>query len=83
VTVAVARPTWQSHLARLVDLITDKGDLRSPQWRAALLAIPRHLFIPHYYLQDTGHRPSRWVRHEPGDTDSTRRWLELVYSPTT
>jgi methyltransferase of ATP-grasp peptide maturase system len=83
VTVAVARPTWQSHLARLVDQITDKGDLRSPQWREALLAIPRHLFIPHYYVQDTSQRPTRWVRHEPGDTESTRRWLELVYSPIT
>ncbi|MGH3936055.1 MAG: methyltransferase domain-containing protein [Pseudonocardiaceae bacterium] len=82
-TVTVARPTWQSHLARLVDQITDKGDLHSPQWRAALLAIPRHLFVPHYYLQDTSHRPSRWVRHEPSDADSTRRWLQLVYSPTT
>ncbi|MGH3972370.1 MAG: methyltransferase domain-containing protein, partial [Pseudonocardiaceae bacterium] len=82
-TVAVTRTTWQSHLTRLVDQITDKGDLHSPQWRAALLAIPRHLFVPHYYLQDTSHRPSRWVRHEPSDADSTRRWLQLVYSPTT
>jgi methyltransferase of ATP-grasp peptide maturase system len=82
-TVAVTRPTWQSHLARLVDQITDKGDLRSPRWREALLAIPRHLFIPHYYLQDTSQRPTRWVRHEPGDAESTRRWLELIYSPTT
>ncbi len=64
-TVAVTRPTWQSHLARLVDQVTGKGDLRSPRWRAALLAVPRHLFIPHYYVQDTSHRPTRWARHEP------------------
>ena len=81
-TVAVARPTWQSHLAQLVDQITDKGDLRSPRWRDALLAVSRHRFVPHYYLQDTSHRPTRWARHEPGDADSTRRWLELVYSPS-
>jgi len=83
VTVAVARPVWQSHLARLADQISAQGDLRSPPWRAALLAVPRHLFVPHYYTQDTSTRPSRWVRHEPGDDESTRRWLELVYSPTT
>ncbi|MGH3936421.1 MAG: methyltransferase domain-containing protein [Pseudonocardiaceae bacterium] len=82
-TVAVARPIWQSHLARMVDQITAKGDLRSPQWRDALLAVPRHLFVPYYYLQDTSTRPARWVRHEPGDDESIRRWLELVYSPTT
>jgi hypothetical protein len=40
VTVAVGRPTWQSHLARLVDQITGKGYLQSSQWREALLAIP-------------------------------------------
>lgn len=82
-TVTVTRPTWQFHLARLVDQITDKGDLRSPQWRDALLAVPRHLLIPHYYLQDTSHRRARWIRQEPDDAQSTQRWLELVYSPTT
>ena len=82
-SVTVTRPTWESHLARLVDQISGQGDLRSPQWREALLAVPRHLFVPHYYLQDTSHRPSRWIRQEPGDTESIRRWLELVYSPTT
>jgi hypothetical protein len=49
VTVAVGRPTWQSHLARLVDQITGKGDLQSPQWREALLTIPppvHHALLP-------------------------------------
>jgi methyltransferase of ATP-grasp peptide maturase system len=82
-TVVVAGPTWQSHLARLVEQISAQGDLRSPHWREALLAIPRHLFIPHYYLQDTSTRPSRWIRHQPYDQQSTREWLTLVYSPTT
>jgi len=74
---------WRSYLSRLVDQISAQGDLRSPQWREALLAVPRHLFVPHYYAQDTSTRPSRWIRHEPGDEESVRRWLELVYSPTT
>ncbi|MGH3777012.1 MAG: methyltransferase domain-containing protein [Pseudonocardiaceae bacterium] len=82
-TVSVTRPTWQSHLARLVDQISAQGDLQSPHWQDALLAIPRHLFVPHYYLQDTSTRPSRWIRHEPDDEQSTREWLKLVYSPTT
>jgi methyltransferase of ATP-grasp peptide maturase system len=83
VTVTVATPTWQSHLARLVEEITGKGDLRSPRWRDALLAVPRHLFIPHYYLQDTSSCPSVWIRQQPRDAESIQRWLDLVYSPTT
>ncbi|HEU0090143.1 MAG TPA: methyltransferase domain-containing protein [Pseudonocardiaceae bacterium] len=82
-TVAVARSTWQAHAVRLIDKISAQGDLRSPQWREALLAVPRHLFVPHYYLQDTSTRPARWIRHEPGDEEAIRGWLELVYSPTT
>ncbi|MGH3903771.1 MAG: methyltransferase domain-containing protein, partial [Pseudonocardiaceae bacterium] len=82
-TVVVAESTWQSHLARLVDEISAQCDLRSPQWRDALLAVPRHLFVPHYYLQDTSTRPARWIRHEPGEEESIREWLGLVYSPTT
>jgi len=83
VTVVVAKSTWQSYLVRLVGQILEQGDLRSPQWRDALLAVPRHLFVPHYYLQDTSTRPWRWIRHEPGDEEGIRSWLELVYSPTT
>ncbi|MGH3932882.1 MAG: hypothetical protein ACRDTF_23240 [Pseudonocardiaceae bacterium] len=48
-----------------------------------MLAVPRHEFIPSYYLKDRDARPLRWIRHEPRDADSTQRWLELVYSPTT
>ena len=48
-----------------------------------MLAIPRHEFIPRYYLHDTSTRPSRWVAHEPHDVASLNQWLQLVYSPIT
>jgi methyltransferase of ATP-grasp peptide maturase system len=59
------------------------GDLRSPGWRDAVITVPRHEFIPRYYMPDRDARPLRWIRHEPDDAESTHRWLELVYSPTT
>lgn len=82
-TTAVTAPAWQPRIQRLVAHLVAGGDLRTPAWRDALLAILRHEFIPRYYLQDTSTRPSRWVLHEPHDADSVQRWLELVYSPTT
>lgn len=36
-----------------------------------------------YYVQDRDARPLRWTTHEPRDTESIQRWLDLVYSPTT
>ena len=82
-TTAVTTPTWRGLVQRLVTQLVAGGDLRTPAWRDAMLAIPRHEFIPRYYLQDTSTRPSRWVLHKPDDTDSIQQWLELVYSPTT
>jgi len=74
---------WHAAAQRLVDQLTAEGDLHDPAWRAALLAVPRHEFVPRYYLQDTSTRPSRWVLHEPGTPQTVRQWLDLVYSPTT
>ncbi|GAB3487679.1 methyltransferase domain-containing protein [Amycolatopsis cihanbeyliensis] len=82
-TAGVTEPTWRPLARRLADRLTADGDLRTPQWRAALLAVPRHEFVPRYYLQDTSTRPARWIAHEPHDPADVARWLELVYSPTT
>lgn len=82
-TAMVTEVTWRALAQRLADQLTDDGDLHSPQWRHALLGVPRHEFVPRYYLQDTSTRPARWIPHEPHDPTSAARWLELVYSPTT
>ncbi|HWR46124.1 MAG TPA: hypothetical protein VN327_00695 [Pseudonocardiaceae bacterium] len=47
------------------------------------MAVPRHEFVPRYYAPEPDTRPLRWVAHEPRDAESTQRWLDLVYSPTT
>ncbi|MGH3719579.1 MAG: methyltransferase domain-containing protein [Pseudonocardiaceae bacterium] len=62
-------------LVGLVDGLSSSGAL-SPDWRAAFLAVPRHLFVPDLVWCDredgSGPRPVR--RAEQPDT-----WLQLVY----
>jgi methyltransferase of ATP-grasp peptide maturase system len=82
-TITVPASTWRPLARRLADELAADGDLHSTGWREALIAIPRHEFIPRYYVQDQDARPLRWATHEPSDTESTQQWLELVYSPTT
>ncbi len=79
----VSTSDWPTLARRLADTLDADGDLHDPAWRDALLAVPRHEFIPHYYRQDTDAGRTRWVLVEPDDQESTQRWMELVYSPTT
>lgn len=82
-TASVPASTWQPLARRLAERLDADGDLHTRAWREALLAVPRHEFIPRYYTQDLDARPLRWISHEPHDADSVRDWLDLVYSPTT
>ncbi|MGH3770344.1 MAG: methyltransferase domain-containing protein [Pseudonocardiaceae bacterium] len=62
-------------LAGLVDGLSSSGAV-TPDWRAAFLAVPRHLFVPDLVWRDredgSGPRPVR--RAEQPDT-----WLQMVY----
>jgi protein-L-isoaspartate(D-aspartate) O-methyltransferase len=63
---------------RLADLLADQGLLTDPRWREALLAVPRHLFVP----------VRAWARPDRLDLDGFRidlsedpdSWWEAVYS---
>ncbi|MGH4014651.1 MAG: methyltransferase domain-containing protein [Pseudonocardiaceae bacterium] len=74
---------WPVRVQRLADKLVADEDLRSPHWRSALCAVPRHEFIPHYYRQDTSTRPATWRLVTPSDPAEVQAWLELVYSDTT
>lgn len=82
-TTPITVADWRERARRLADQLAVDGELRTPAWRDALLAVPRHEFVPQYYELDTSTRPASWTRHEPRDGASTARWLERVYSPTT
>ncbi|MFD8967070.1 ATP-grasp peptide maturase system methyltransferase [Streptomyces sp. NPDC059568] len=76
----------ERHAARLGEQLADRleegGNLRSPAWRAAVTAVPRHLFVPAFFRRTNSPRGTLWtpVTAERTGTDA---WLEEVYTDTT
>ncbi|MCE7081769.1 ATP-grasp peptide maturase system methyltransferase [Streptomyces sp. ST2-7A] len=70
--------------AELADELHRRGDLRSPEWREAVLRVPRHLFVPTFFQRTDGPGPTTWTPRtgELGEKEPTSR-LETVYSNTT
>ncbi|WP_327246301.1 methyltransferase domain-containing protein [Streptomyces sp. NBC_01320] len=54
------------------------GALEDPAWRAAFEAVPRHLFVPYYYVTGTRGPERLWCE----DPDPARRaqWLHGAYA---
>ncbi len=69
---------WAQRAARLADQLTATGKLWSPQWQAAVRAVPRHALVPTYYRR-TG---DGWERADTTTPEGRARWLDLVYSNT-
>jgi protein-L-isoaspartate O-methyltransferase len=61
-------------LAHLADELADTGDLRTPAWRTAFLATPRHAFAPAFHQQTQGGAIEV--------TSDDAEWLPAVYSNT-
>ncbi|MFD3523665.1 methyltransferase domain-containing protein [Streptomyces sp. NPDC058653] len=55
-----------------------EGVLDDPAWRAAFEEVPRHLFVPYYFVSRLGGHDRLWG----GDPDPVRRlrWLRGVYT---
>jgi protein-L-isoaspartate(D-aspartate) O-methyltransferase len=49
-----------------------------PVWREAFLAVPRHLFVPYYYVGVTGGYERRWG--ESPDPRAREMWLRGAYA---
>ncbi|MEU6967640.1 methyltransferase [Kitasatospora aureofaciens] len=66
----------------LADELERDGSLRSPQWRDAVLTVPRHVFLPTFYTTVDG--PDGITRYVlvPRDAD-VQEWLRLAYENTT
>jgi protein-L-isoaspartate O-methyltransferase len=64
----------------LVREIEAYGELTDPAWRAAFAEVPRHLFVPYYYVAG----PAGYERLWSGDPDPERRdrWLRGAYRDT-
>ncbi|MEI7031449.1 methyltransferase domain-containing protein [Streptomyces pratensis] len=62
----------------LVREILARGGLTDPAWRAAFEQVPRHLFVPYYYVH--GVRGYERLRGEDPDPERRGRWLRGVYA---
>ncbi|MEF3113110.1 methyltransferase domain-containing protein [Streptomyces chrestomyceticus] len=64
--------------AELIRQIRAGGHLGDPRWRAAFEEVPRHLFVPYYFVAT----PRGYQRLSGSDPDPERweRWLEGVYT---
>ncbi|WP_030670067.1 methyltransferase domain-containing protein [Streptomyces cellulosae] len=51
-----------------------------PVWREAFEAVPRHLFVPYYYVGVVGGYERRWG--ESPDAGTRERWLRGAYADT-
>ncbi|MEU7468321.1 methyltransferase domain-containing protein [Streptomyces sp. NPDC044984] len=51
-----------------------------PVWREAFAAVPRHLFVPSYYVGVVGGYERRWG--ENPDPEARERWLRGAYEDT-
>lgn len=63
---------WRELAQRLADELVAEGVLRTPAWRAAIEQIPRHVFVPRFYVQQSG---GRWIE----TTGEAESWLTAVY----
>ncbi len=57
---------------RLVEHLLDEDVLHAPEWIAAFRAVPRHVFLPRFFVPAGG----LWAAVDRGD----QGWLETVYS---
>ncbi|MDQ3988502.1 MAG: methyltransferase domain-containing protein [Actinomycetota bacterium] len=65
---------WTDRAAALADELVKKGKLRSPEWIAAVRAVPRHELVPVFYEQDPA--SGQWLRRESTDP----QWQEGIYA---
>lgn len=67
---------WTDRVAALRDELVAAGKLTSPEWEAAVVAVPRHVFVPSYYV----HRNGSMVHADTITEQGRRDWLDAVYS---
>ncbi|WP_328538709.1 methyltransferase domain-containing protein [Streptomyces sp. NBC_00344] len=64
--------------ASLVREIAESGALADPAWRVAFAEVPRHLFVPYFFVGGLTGRERLWC--DDPDPARRRRWLEGAYA---
>ncbi|MBT2458504.1 methyltransferase domain-containing protein [Streptomyces sp. ISL-86] len=77
---AELRDVRQAAHAAQVRELTAAGVLDDPRWRAAFSAVPRHAFVPYYWIGRGAGHERMWC--EDPDPERRARWLRGVYTDT-
>jgi methyltransferase of ATP-grasp peptide maturase system len=78
-TVLIEDTEWAQRAAALAQQLRAAGKLTSPHWQQAVLEVPRHVFVPSYYVASEG----SMVAADATTGEAGRaRWLDAVYSNT-
>ncbi|MCQ8195179.1 ATP-grasp peptide maturase system methyltransferase [Streptomyces rugosispiralis] len=67
---------------QLADRLEENRLLRSPQWRAAIETVPRHVFVPRFYRESDDPGLTTWEPITP-EIVGQEEWLRLVYTDET
>ncbi len=74
---------WIERAAALRDELVATGKLTSPGWQSALLAVPRHEFVPEFYERDPDPvGPVGWELVSASSPDTRERWWNGVWANT-
>lgn len=73
---------WTIRAAALRDELVAAGKLTSPEWQAAVLAVPRHKFVPEFYQRGTDPGPTNWELVSALSPDTRERWWNEVWANT-
>ncbi|MGH3793555.1 MAG: methyltransferase domain-containing protein [Pseudonocardiaceae bacterium] len=73
---------WAVRAAALRDELVATGKLISPEWQAAVLAVPRHELVPEFY--ERGHEPGEmsWELVSASLPETRERWWTGVWANT-
>jgi methyltransferase of ATP-grasp peptide maturase system len=67
---------------QLADRLSAAGWLRSPGWRAAVEAVPRHEFVPRFYVETDAPGLTTWAPVTP-ELVGLDEWLRQAYADET
>lgn len=67
---------------QLAEQLAATGWLRSPAWRAAVEAVPRHEFVPRFYVETDAPGLTTWVPVTP-ELLGLDKWLRQAYADET
>ncbi|MGH3882026.1 MAG: methyltransferase domain-containing protein [Pseudonocardiaceae bacterium] len=73
---------WTERAEALRDELVAAGKLTSPEWQAAVLAVPRHAFVPQFYQRGTDPGPMNWELVSASSSDTRERWWNEVWANT-